>query len=681
MKKSIGIISQRSGMSNFYKHLLTDLFGDMADISVYSLEEETIRDLRECDLYLNTSTSYDLMRNSWAKNYLPPTGRVVQADITFTQHAVDLLRPYPEGTRAMLVNQSQHMAMESISQLYHLGVTNIEFFPYSPETGKIPPANLAFAPGETELAPPGVTVVDLGSRWLTANTICEIALKLGNSFFLESRKFADYTAALADVDYSLQKISYNNLTIENKLEMILNSLDAGIVCVDESGGVTLVNKAARELLCVSRSGLLGQPASQVLPELPFGTDAAVRPRLLNIRGVELGCTVTPLRIGERSLGAFAMLQRFEEEEHRQITLRLQKTRKSHQSRYTFSDIVGSSPAISKAREIARRMAANDASLMIDGESGTGKELFAQAIHSASPRKEGPFIAVNCAALTETLLESELFGYVEGAFTGAKKGGKPGLFEYAHQGTLFLDEIETMSPALQAKLLRVLQEREVVRIGSIDPIPVDVRVLSSTNEDLSRRVQQGSFRRDLYYRLNVIPLHIPALRERREDIFPLADAFRCQLKADFTMSDRARAALLQHRWPGNVRELRNCVEYLRHMGRSLVDFEDLPEQFHSCRVPLPFPDTETATEGLLPQEWTVLQALGELYRQHRGIGRQGLVRVCADRGVPISEHEVRLALQTLLDAGWLVVGRGRGGTHLSEEGYRRYRSLLEREQGS
>ena len=311
--------------------------------------------------------------------------------------------------------------------------------------------------------------------------------------------------------------------------------------------------------------------------------------------------------------------------------------------------------------------------MISGESGTGKELFAQAIHNASPRQSHPFIAVNCAALTETLLESELFGYAEGSFTGAKKGGKPGLFECAHQGTLFLDEIETMSPALQAKLLRVLEEREVVRIGSIDPIPVNVRILSSTNEDLFNRVRQGSFRRDLYYRLNVIPLHIPALRERKEDILLLAGWFQQQFHADFVMSGRAQAALVQHRWPGNVRELRNCVEYLQHMGRGEVDLEDLPEQFHiGCSSGA----ADGARDALLTQEWAVMSVLASLYPQGHGLGRQAIVRACLNRGIPISEHEVRMALQTLNDHQWLIVGHGRSGTRLSEAGYRHYRQLLE-----
>lgn len=680
VKKTIGIISQRSGMADFYKKQLLELFGDVAEISVYNVEDQTIRDLRECDLYLSTSTSYDLMRNGWARSYLPSGSKVVQSRITFTKAALDLLRTYPDGTRAMLVNQNQHMALESIAQLYHLGVSNIEFLPCYPEIGTVPDVELAFVPGEPEMVPAGVAhVVDLGCRSLTANTISEIALKIGDSFFLESSKFADYTAKLGAVDYSLQKISYNNLTIENKLKIILNSLEAGIVCIDEADTVTLVNQAACRLLCVSRSEVLGKRVAQVFPYLPFDdaceNGQAVKSKLLCIRGVNLGVSVTQLRIQEQYLGAFATLQHFEVTESRQTSLRLQMTPRSHKARYTFDDILGKSPAICRAREIARQMAVNDAYIMIAGESGTGKELFAQAIHNASPRKNGPFLAVNCAALTETLLESELFGYVEGAFTGAKKEGKAGLFECAHGGTLFLDEIETMSSALQAKLLRVLQEREIIRVGSSDPIPVNVRVLSSTNEDLFARVQSGSFRRDLYYRLNVIPLHIPTLLERREDILLLTEHFRKELGADFTLTEQVQAAFLHHHWQGNVRELRNCVEYIQYMNHHVITLEDLPDQFHPSDAALQNSPVVPGLDGFLLQEQLVWQVLGELYASHRGIGRQGLVNACLARGYAISEHEVRQALNALREQGYLEVGAGRGGTRLTEAGFLRYREAV------
>ena len=665
MKKALGILSKSRRMADFYAGLLNGLLGSMAEIDASSLEDGSIRKLRDCDLYLVSVTSYDLIYHSWAKDFLPPKARTVQASVTFSMEAMETLRAYPEGTKALLVNQTRHMAMESISQLYHLGISNIEFLPYYPGAESAPDLSPVFSPGEAELAPPGADVVDLGSRRLTANTVCEIALRLGSPAFLESREFAAYAAALAGVDYSLQTLSYNSLTMESKLELILNALDAGIVCEDEDGRITLVNRAAEEQLCSSGERLLGRPAAEALPELPFDGG----PRLVSILGRDFSVTTAPLYIRERSLGAFAILRPFQEVEDQQATLRLQKTPKSHHAKYTFQDIKGASPAIRKTREIARRVAGSSASIMLDGESGTGKERFAQAIHNASPRRERPFIAVNCAALSETLLESELFGYEEGAFTGAKKGGRAGLFECAHQGTLFLDEIETVSPAFQAKLLRVLQEQEVVRIGSVNPIPVDVRVLSATNEDLSGRVRQGSFRRDLYYRLNVIPLHIPALRERREDILLLAETFRRQFRASFTLSKPVQEALLRYRWTGNIRELRNCMEYLHHMGLQEVTLEDLPEQFRTCAGKR----RGSAASG---REWAVWQVLGELYPQGRGIGRQGLVRACGNLGVRLSEHEVREELRRLQDAGWLAVGQGRGGTRLTKAGYDRYLELLE-----
>lgn len=668
MKKTLGIISKSKSMADFYARLLDALFSGMAEVYVSSLEDGSVRKLRNCDLYLVSVTSYDLIYHSWAKDLLPPEARTVQASVTYTREAVEILRAYPEGTKALLLNQTRHMSMESISQLYHLGISNIEFLPWYPGAERPPDVSIIFTPGEAELAPPDSTVVDLGPRWLTANTVCEIALRLGNPLFLESREFTAYTAALAGVDYSLQTLSYNSLTMECKLELILNALDAGIVCMDEEGRVTLVNRAAEAQLCSRAEDLLGRPGAETLPALSFSGG----PRLVNILGRDFSVTTAPLYIRERPLGTFAVLRPFQEVEEQQTTLRLQKASKSHYAKYTFQDIEGASPAIRKTREIARRVAGSSASVMLDGESGTGKELFAQAIHNASPRRDRPFIAVNCAALSETLLESELFGYEEGAFTGAKKGGRAGLFECAHQGTLFLDEIETISPAFQAKLLRVLQEQEVVRIGSVNPIPVDVRVLSATNENLSERVRLGSFRRDLYYRLNVIPLHIPALRERREDILLLADSFRRQFHASFTLSRPVQEALLRHKWIGNIRELRNCVEYLHHMGLEEVTLEDLPEQFRSLTSSERKRKTDVSS-----REWAIWQVLGRLYPQGRGIGRQGLVRACKSLGVPLSEHEVREELRRLLNQGWLTVAQGRSGTRLTESGYAHYLELLER----
>lgn len=247
----------------------------------------------------------------------------------------------------------------------------------------------------------------------------------------------------------------------------------------------------------------------------------------------------------------------------------------------IDNIIGSSPVISSLRKTLLMIAASPSSVLITGESGTGKELFAQAIHYCGERAQNRFVKVNCAAIPESLLESELFGYVEGAFTGARKGGRTGKFELANQGTIFLDEIGDMALSMQAKLLRVLQEREIEKIGDDHPTPVDVRIISATNKDLPALVSQGLFRLDLYYRLNVLHLHIPSLSERQEDIPLLAEFFMKQLNEKLGLQvrgidSRAMNLLMRYNWPGNIRELNNVIETAMNFCRStIITPEDLP----------------------------------------------------------------------------------------------------------
>lgn len=255
-------------------------------------------------------------------------------------------------------------------------------------------------------------------------------------------------------------------------------------------------------------------------------------------------------------------------------------RKQLQGRFEFSNIIGSSPAMKAVFERMSRIVKTDSTVLITGESGTGKELVAQALHYNGMRKHKPFIAVNCSAIPEPLLESELFGHVRGSFTGALKD-KAGKFEAANHGTIFLDEIGTMPLHLQTKLLRVLQEQEVERVGSNKPVRLDVRVLSATNVDLEQHVRAGLFREDLYYRLNVIPLQLPPLRDRKQDIMALVTVFlekfyRLMGRAQMTISRRALEALEQYSWPGNVRELENLVERLVALTEGdVIHLEDLP----------------------------------------------------------------------------------------------------------
>ena len=259
---------------------------------------------------------------------------------------------------------------------------------------------------------------------------------------------------------------------------------------------------------------------------------------------------------------------------------LDEVRKKTTTRYCFIDIIGESPALVEAKKLARKLAVGSSSILICGETGTGKELFAQSIHSESGISQNPFIAINCGALPASLIESYLFGYEHGAFTGGKKGGDSGAFENAQGGTLFFDEISEMDLSLQSKILRALQEREIVRIGGSKPIPVNIRVLAAANRNLWDMVQKGEFRADLYYRLNIVELVIPPLRERLTDILDLVNFFiknnnRLFSNYVLSISDEAMAILMDHKWPGNVRELQNCIEYAFNVMQQ-HDQQILPE---------------------------------------------------------------------------------------------------------
>ncbi|MFY9324558.1 MAG: sigma 54-interacting transcriptional regulator [Syntrophomonadaceae bacterium] len=302
-------------------------------------------------------------------------------------------------------------------------------------------------------------------------------------------------------------------------------------------------------------------------------------------------------------------------------------------------IIGSSPIISELRNTLLEIAASPSSVLITGESGTGKELFAQAIHYCSKRAKGPFIKLNCAAIPESLLESELFGYVEGAFTGARRGGRTGKFELANEGTIFLDEIGDMPLTMQAKLLRVVQEKEIERIGDDRPTAIDVRIISATNKDLSALISQNRFRLDLYYRLNVVNLHIPALRERKEDIPLLTSHFIQELNRKLgrqirDVDEAAMSLLMQYHWPGNVRELINVLEKTMNFCHSPVLRPEHLATYLRQQTSVPYETSKLSLKtGLLATEYEQIRAALKASRGKRqqaakilGVSRTTLYRL-------------------------------------------------------
>ena len=376
-----------------------------------------------------------------------------------------------------------------------------------------------------------------------------------------------------------------------------DAMREGITIIDTKGCIVFGNKAYQEFLKKDAGGDVGPIEGRRLRDLRPGARLpdvleAGKP-ILHITRQEIKdfyfVNLYPIYEGDTLVGGLSVVTFLEDayqtrEELEAVEARsrqvLHSISKANGARYTFDDIVAVTPAVARVKDLAQRIAVTDATVLLERESGTGKELYAQAIHNASSRRDGVFVAINCSNFNANMLESELFGYAEGAFTGAKRGGKMGLFEAASGGTLFLDEISEMDVGLQAKLLRVLQEHTIRPVGGLKEVAVDVRVIAACNADLPAYVAAGKFRKDLYYRLSTFPLHIPPLRERPGDIPALAQAiledFSHKLRRPFRLTEDAIARLQAHSWPGNVRELRNVLEFSAYLTTSgVINQEALP----------------------------------------------------------------------------------------------------------
>ncbi|HAQ07597.1 MAG TPA: sigma-54-dependent Fis family transcriptional regulator [Bacillus bacterium] len=441
----------------------------------------------------------------------------------------------------------------------------------------------------------------------------------------------------------LQSVKKLKVTIETTLEHAYD----GILMTDEQKNITMISPPMLELFNLEKSEVLNQEVEKVLPQLKLGnvfkSETAEVSDFNEMNGIKYIVHRIPIKKDGKVIGAIGKVMFRQLNEVSDLFKKLQKAenkasffhqqlQKSELARFTWDHIFSEDPYMDKLKKSAGKAAKGRSTVLIRGESGTGKELFAHAIHNSSARCDGKFVVVNCAAIPEDLLESEFFGYEEGAFTGAKLRGKIGKFDLANGGTLFLDEIGDMSLGLQAKLLRVLQEREFYRVGGNVRVKVDVRIIAATNRSLEDMVREGEFREDLYYRLNVISLIIPPLRERVNDvehlIYKLMKELNAMLGTSITgISSQAREALLRYEWPGNVRELRNVLERaMTFAEHGKIQVEDLPDDLVS-QLASPFIGqislAEDAELGAIKK--ALSQANGNKAKAARllGISRSGL----------------------------------------------------------
>lgn len=672
-KKKVIIACTRRRVSEYIRAQLEEMLGGYAKVGMLLVSQEVSCRIR-CDLVIAISEE---IANQVAPFLIGDT-EIIVLHLTIQRSMYDRLREIEGEDRAIVVNNTRELALETVALLYALDVKKIELLPYYPGCEEeYPDIRLAITPNEFGPIPAYIKkVVDIGERCLDPLTLIEVFSRLDCLNADSVEKIFVYGRNVVSINRGITELTRNGHNFGFGERQLFECFDDAVLLLDEKENVSLLNSSAQELFGKPYAYLIHKNIVELVPELKSSRD--------EIHNMPVALA------GKRYLATWRFFSGREEgssilvlkgiDGMRNLYARYGRENKNEALKYSFDDIVGTSEAMRAVKEKAKRFASTDFPVLIQGESGTGKELFAQAIHQASSRRNGPFVAFNCAALTDSLLESELFGYNEGAFTGANKKGRAGFFEMASGGTLFMDEIGDVSLNMQAKILRVLQEQEVVRVGGSQAIPVDVRIISATNQNLQQYVREKKFRLDLFYRLNTLILHLVPMRERPKDILDMLPVFFKKNHIKKNIDREAMNFMLQYPWPGNVRELQNCVSYLSIVEHDTICVEDFPEYMrqepdHGSAVRPegipegPSQDTVQGRGGARRRnvEQMILSELARCRREGEKTGRKRLSEALKQQGEMVSEAEIRIYLDKLQQKGFVEIQKGRGGTKITANG--------------
>jgi len=661
--KTIGILTLvPSDLNDFIQSNLEEVFKDYVIINNYYLSYLTPGDIITDDVVVVTAQSHAMT----AQNYISPNSRIIVLRRTLPSSEIYKITAIPKSANVLVVNDSLETTSDAVAFLYQIGITHLNLIPHD-STKEYLDINIAVTLGEASAVPPHIKIlIDVGHRCIDISTFLSILNYFNIDTQETSRRLITYSDTIVTMDSGI-KSQYKDLFMKNiQLDTIVNLSHDGILLTDEDNFILLYNKKFSQIFEID-DNVIGQHFSQVIPTslLQPSSQTSYIDELIEFKDRSLLVNNSKLEHLGEPAGIYYDFQEVTHIRHLEKSLSKKLRDKGLVTRYTFASIQTTSPRMLDCINFAKRLAPTNFTVLITGESGTGKELIAHAIHDASPRSIYPFVAINCASFPENLLESELFGYEAGSFTGAIKEGKSGLFEQANNGTIFLDEVGDMPLSVQVRLLRVLQERQIMRVGSQRVIDVDLRVIAATNKNLQSEIQKGSFREDLFYRLNVLPITLPPLRERPEDVIPLLHAFMKDYHSkNITLTREVETLLLKYKWPGNVRELMNTAAFISFMDTDTVDIDNLPvyildsytdfgEEFAylSARC-----DIEKASE-----------VLAILSRHAIGIGRKSLQTECADSPVIITESEIRRLLSVLSELSLVDSQVGRGGSRLTSKG--------------
>lgn len=608
------------------------------------------------------------------KPFVDDLKKIIVVERTIKETEAYKIFQIPEKTKVLVVNDCDETIHQLISLLYQIGINHLTLVPYNSEE-RDESIKIAITPGEAHLVPSYIeNIMDVGNRWLDAYTLIRIKnmLAIDNSDI--SSNLVKYFNQIMDINIGIKE-QYKDVYVKNELlSTIMQQSGEGILIVDNNYSILYSNKKFEQLFnisCIDNSKALKNVVDKSVYK--FLINKSIKDELLIVGNESTLVSKSELKYFNEKSGYHFNFRSVTYIKELEQNMSYKLREKGLVAKYTFEDIIFKSDTMRECIDLGKKISKTDFTVLITGESGTGKELFAQSIHNYSQRAHRPFIAINCAAMPESLLESELFGYEGGSFTGAKKEGKLGVFELAQHGTIFLDEIGDMPLLLQAKLLRVIQERQVMPVGSERVIDVDVRIIAATNKDLSKMVIEGSFREDLYYRIRVIPISIPPLRQRKEDIVDLFKGFIGRDREYLTKDMEER--LISYKWPGNVRELNNVSDYFKIM--KTIDENIVPVQEKEINVDL-FDEFISISKYINEKQcYALLDILYKYTVKNIGVGRKILLENIKSRNLNISESRLRTVINQLSKQELIISSIGRGGTKITAKGIEFRKWLINR----
>ncbi|MFD0826265.1 sigma 54-interacting transcriptional regulator [Neobacillus sp. M.A.Huq-85] len=644
---------------------LEQLLGDYVQIKSHAADEGIPRSLEDTIILCSSDAAYNRTNGMYSVN----AEKIIVGKRTVHHEYIDKLLRIPEGSAVLLVNDDHDATISLIESLYQLGVDHIQFIPFQKGRLFYKNVQIAVSPGETHLCPSYIKeVIDIGVRLFDMTTILEVVERCGLNKDISSKISERYIRNIIELQRKLLVAERNAKQMSEHIQNVLGTVDDGILVVNQEGRITVFNHSLAALFHVIAQDVVNKYIEHVMNRrdmIEFIMNGKDDSKFFDINGVDVVIFRSQI-VGENTIVATfkSVHQAFEIEK----TAQREMQDKRFYTKYSFHDIIGEHVGMKECKQIARKFALSEHPILIQGKTGTGKELFAHAIHEHSMRKNGPFLAVNCSALTETILESELFGYEEGTFTGAQRGGKKGLFELADNGTIFLDEIGDISLTVQSHLLRVLQEGEIRRIGGGRIIPINVRVITATNKDLQGKIREGSFRSDLFYRLNVLNLSIPPLNERRADIPLLIKHLITKSGKWVKLEQDVLEYFMQYEWPGNIRELKSTIDYMLTVCEgNVVTKRDLPSFLGQAGDSIK--SEYFACESMLEmQEHAfILEVIKQYNEKGKAASRELISRQSKETDFALSPQQIRRRLDILETEGFVVKGRGRAGTKITADG--------------